>query len=283
MLGVDKMIARIEVPVVFNDRKIPAGAPKDTQRMVLSVCRSCGLLEYLYHDPPYVLPHPLIKDGAEKDAKRISWHRSGAHAPFGGWSQLNQRNEAEVLGFDLLEKAVNLKRMLDIFRMDNAEDINRNFVLPQEAISLHHLLVSRLLALGHAITVVQGLWTVQAEADCKTFRCEEAAPFLIEDHAVRLYAVGDAPVLGAELSLQFGNLSKVIQAEKGRFPSVPEETDYWFWGNFYLLDDVLFQEVAVHMERLGLGIELFLLEVVAIVAVKVASCSCRFDKDLKFT
>jgi len=139
---------------VFNDRKIPAGAPKDTQRVVLSACRSRRLLEYLYHDPPYVLPHPFIKDGAEKDAKRICWHGSGAHTPFRGLSQLNQRNEADVLSFDLFEKAVNLKRILDIFRMDNTKDINGNFVLPQQAVSLHHLLVGWLLTLGYAITVM---------------------------------------------------------------------------------------------------------------------------------
>jgi hypothetical protein len=36
------------------------------------------------------------------------------------------------------------------------------------------------------------------------------------------------------------------------------------------------------MERLGLGIELFLFEVVTIVAVQVAGCTCRLNKDLKF-
>ncbi len=160
MLGGDKVITRIEVPVVFEDRDIPAGGPKDTQRMVLSVCRSRGLLEYLYDDPPYVLPHLLIKDGAEKNTKRISRHGSRAHTTFCGFLYLNEGNETEVLSIELLEKAVHVKRMLDILRMDNAQDINRDFVLPQKAISLHHLLVGRLLPLGHAIPVVQRLWPI---------------------------------------------------------------------------------------------------------------------------
>jgi hypothetical protein len=201
MLGGDKVVTQIEVTVVLNDRDITAGAPKDTQRMVLSVCRSRGLLEYLYDDPPYVLPHPLIKDGTEKDAKRISRYGSRAHTTFCKWLQLNQGNEAEILSFDLLEKTVHLKRMLDILPMDNAQDINRKFVLPQKVVSLHHLPVGRLLALGHAIPVVQRLRTIEAEPDCETFRCEEAAPFFIEEHAVRLYTVGDAPVLGLVLAL----------------------------------------------------------------------------------
>src|SRR5512136_2639674 len=120
MLGGDKMIARIEVPIVFNDRHIPAGVPKNTQRMLLSVCRSGGLLKYLHHDPPYVLPDPFIKDGAEEDSKRISRHGPGAYANFGRRPQFNQGNEAEVLSFDLLEKPVHRKRVEDIFGMDNA-------------------------------------------------------------------------------------------------------------------------------------------------------------------
>ena len=80
MLGGNKVIARIEIPVVFNDRDIPTGGPKNTQRMVLSVGWPCGLLEHLHDDAPNIVPYPLVKDGAEKRAKRRSWHGARAHA-----------------------------------------------------------------------------------------------------------------------------------------------------------------------------------------------------------
>src|SRR5213593_654302 len=76
MLGGDKVITGIEIPVVLDDRDIPTGGPKDTQRMVLAVCRSRRLLEHLHNDAPDVLSYPLVKDGAEKSAKRLSWHRT---------------------------------------------------------------------------------------------------------------------------------------------------------------------------------------------------------------
>jgi len=82
MLRGDKVIARIEVPVMFDDRHIPAGRPKNTQRMVLAVRRSRRLLEHLHDDAPDVLPYPLIKDGTEKRAKRLGWHSARAHPTF---------------------------------------------------------------------------------------------------------------------------------------------------------------------------------------------------------
>ena len=283
MLGDDKVITRIEVPIAFEDRDISAGGPKDTQRMVLSVCRSRGLLEYLYDDPPYVLPHPLIKDGAKKGAEGIRRHGSRAYTAFCRWLELNQRNEAEVLRSDLLEEPVYLKGILDIFCMDNAQDINGDFMLLQKAISLHHLLVGGLLALGHTIPVVQRLGTVEAEPHCKTFPCEEATPFFIKEHAVRLYGVCDAPPLALVLSLQFGNLAKIVQPEDGRFPPVPEEIDYRLGGNFNLLNNILFQQVVGHMKRFGPMIKHFLWQIITIVTAQVAGRTGRFYEDLKFS
>src|SRR6266849_2068347 len=139
MLGGDKVITGIEVTVVFDDRDISAGRPKDTQRMVLPMCRSRCLLEHLHDDPPDVLPDPLVKNGAEKRAKRLSWHRARAHPTFCRRLPLDERNKANVLGFDLLEEAVHLEGVLDILRMHDAQDIDRDFVLSHEAIALHHL------------------------------------------------------------------------------------------------------------------------------------------------
>ncbi len=276
------MIARVKVTVKFKNRKIPAGPPKNTQGMLQSQCRPGRFLEQLDDDPPDVLPHPLVKDRAEKNAKGIRRHGSGAHPTCGGRLRLNQRDEAQILRFDLLEKAVDRKRMLDILRVDNTQDIDGDVVPPQKAISLHHLPVGRLPAFGHAIAVVQLLRAIETEPDGKAFRREEAAPFLIEEHAVRLDAIGDAPLRGPVLPLQVNDLAKIVQPEKGRLPPVPEEVDDGIGGDFDLLNDVLFQQVTGHMERRGLGVEQSLLQVVTIVAVKVAARARGFDKDLKF-
>src|SRR5262245_50269925 len=208
MLRGDKVIARIEVPVVFDDRNIPAGGPKNTQRMVLSVSWARRLLEHLHDDTPDVLPYPLIKDGTEKCAKRLSRHRARANTVLCHWLPLDERNKAEVLGFDLFEKAVHLEGILDILGVHHAQEIDRDFVLAQQAIGLHHLLMSRFLARGHTVRVVQCLGTVKAEPDRKIFCCKKAAPVVIEEHTVRLDAVGDASVGGLVLALEFDNVTK---------------------------------------------------------------------------
>src|SRR5438128_110447 len=170
MLGGDKVITGIEIPVVLDHRDIPTGGPKDTQRMVLAVCRSRRLLEHLHDDASDVLPYPLVKDGAEKSTKRLRRHGARAQPTLCRHVPLDEGNKAEILGFNFLEKAVHLEGVLDILRMHNAQEIDRDFVLAQEAIALHHLLVGRLLALSHAIRVVQRWWTVKAEPDGKVFR-----------------------------------------------------------------------------------------------------------------
>src|SRR5436305_10917579 len=97
--------------------------------MVLAVCRSRCLLEHLHDDTPDVLPHPLVKDGAEKSAKRLRWHRTRAHAAGHCRLPLNEGNKTNVLGFDLLEKTVHLQGLLDILRMHDTQNIDRDFVL----------------------------------------------------------------------------------------------------------------------------------------------------------
>src|SRR5262245_20589304 len=106
MLRGNEVIARIEIPVVFNNRDIPAGGPKNTQRMILSVRRSRRLLEHLHDDVPDIVPYPLVKDGTEKRAKRLSWHGARAHAAGCHWLPFDKRNKADILGLDFLEKAV---------------------------------------------------------------------------------------------------------------------------------------------------------------------------------
>ncbi len=71
MLRVDEVVTRKEVSVVFDDRDITAGLPKDTERMLLPESSSGRLLKYLYLDPLDILALPLVKDGAEKIAPEL--------------------------------------------------------------------------------------------------------------------------------------------------------------------------------------------------------------------
>ena len=68
MLGVDKVVARVEIPIVLDHRDVPACLPEDAQRVLLPERRPGGLLEYLHPDLADVLAHPLVEDGAQEIA-----------------------------------------------------------------------------------------------------------------------------------------------------------------------------------------------------------------------
>ena len=106
------------------------------------------LLEDLHDDPPDVLPHPLAEDGAKEGAERFRRRGSLAHAARESRLLLHERDEADVLGFDLLEEAVHLEGMPDILGMHDTQKIDRDLVFAQQPIALHHLPVRGLPVLG---------------------------------------------------------------------------------------------------------------------------------------
>jgi len=127
------------------------------------------------------------------------------------------------------------------------------------------------------------LGTVQTESNGETLVREEAAPVLIEEGSVGLNAVDDAPIWGVMLSLQRHNPAKVVQAQNGRLPAVPRKPDHCFRGSVDMLDDIVLQGFVGHLKRLALWIEVFLLQVVAVVAIQVAEGANWFNENLEFT
>ena len=77
MLNVNEMIALIEISVVLDDRNIPAGRAEDAKRMSHPIGRACSFFKALNDDPVHIVPHPLVKDRAEKisEVNRPGFHR----------------------------------------------------------------------------------------------------------------------------------------------------------------------------------------------------------------
>ena len=236
----------------------------------------------LHDDPPDVLPHPLVEDGAQEDAERFSRHGARAHAALGSRLLLHKRDEADVLGVDLLEETVHLEGMPDVLGMHDTQEIDRDLMFAQEPIALHHLPVRGLPVLGHAIDVVQCRRTVEAEPDAKMFSRKKAAPVVVKEYAVRLDAVGDTPIGRKVFALEPGYLAEIVYPEHGRLAAVPEEIDRPFRGDCDLLADVLLQQIVGHAKRLAVRVEQVFVQVVTVVAIEVAGGPCRFCKDLEF-
>jgi hypothetical protein len=64
---------------------------------------------------------------------------------------------------------------------------------------------------------------------------------------------------------------------------MPGKTDFRRGGSFDVLDDGVLQYIVGHMKWPAIGIEVFLLQVVAVLAVQVADGSGGFDENLKLT
>ena len=282
MFRVYEVITRKEVSIVFDDGDITAGLPKDTQGVLLPEGSSGHLLEYLHLDSLDILAHPLIEDDAEKIAQSFSWHSTVAKATFFVWPRLDQGQKRHIFGLNLLEEPVNLDGMLGILCMHHTQYIARDSVLPQELIPTHRLLVGGVLALGDAILIVHFLGTVQAKPNNKTLGLQKVTPLFIEESTVGLHTVGDALVRGLMLALQRRNLAKVVQPQDGRFPAMPGKVDHRTGGSGNVLYNVLLQDVVGHAKRLALWIEVFLLQVVTIVTVKVTDGTTGLGKNLKF-
>ena len=120
VLRVDEVIARKEVAVVFDDRDIAAGLPKDTESVVLPEGGSGHLLEYLHLDLFDILVLPLVEDRAEKIAKGFSRRRTMAHTAFSASLRLNEGQEADEWGPDPFEEPVDLGGMVDVLCMYHA-------------------------------------------------------------------------------------------------------------------------------------------------------------------
>ncbi len=119
MFSIGKVVTRIEVSVVFDDRNITAGRPEDTQRMLLLKGCSCSLLENLHFDSPDIPVYPLVEDSAEKNPQGFRRNGALAYATFDAWLRFDQRQKANILRFDLLEESVNLGGGLDVIGQEN--------------------------------------------------------------------------------------------------------------------------------------------------------------------
>ena len=226
--------------------------------MFLAERRPCGLLENLHLDPPDILAYPFIEDGTEKITPGLRRNSEGANAGFGIGLRLDHRQKAYIGSFDLLEEPVHFKGVPDIIGINHAQDIGINAMLSQEMVPPYGFLVSGPAVFREAIPVVHFLGPIQAEADGKILRRQEAAPFFIEEGSIGLHPVGDSLVRRLMLALQVDDLAKVVQTQYSRFAAMPGKADHLIGAGFDVLNDVPLQDIILHPKRLVLRIELFL-------------------------
>ena len=78
MVRIYKVVAGIEVPIVFDNRNVTAGWTNGAEGMFLVEGGACGLFEDLDLDLSNIVVYPLVEDGAKKGSPGLSWNTSGA-------------------------------------------------------------------------------------------------------------------------------------------------------------------------------------------------------------
>jgi len=92
------------------------------------------------------------------------------------------------------------------------------------------------------------LRSVQADTYGKALGGQKATPVVIEERAVGLNAIGDAPVRGLMLALQRHNLLKVIEFQNGRLRAIPGKIDHLTRESIDLLDNIPLQNAFRHTQ-----------------------------------
>ncbi len=131
-------------------------------------------------------------------------------------------------------------------RADDAEDIDRDPVPPQDLVPAHRLLEGGSSVPPEAVPVVDLPRTVQAEADRESLGGQEPPPPIVEQRAVGLHSVGDRPAVGTEATLDIDDFTEIIDAQDGGFPAVPGEPDDLVGRGGEVLGDVVLEEVEGH-------------------------------------
>ena len=152
-------------------------------------------------------------------------------------------------------------------------------MLFQQFNPLPHLVVGGEPLLAASVMVVDALGAVDREANQEVVLPEETTPLVGQQRAIRLQAVGHLPTTGI-FPLQGQCL--LVEADRAhqRLTAMPGEQHLAHRLASHILGDETFQQLLAQDLVLGLGVELALLLVVAIVAGEVADRADRFDHDI---
>src|SRR5581483_10239000 len=155
--------------------------------------------------------HPGVKQFVEEAAVLLGRNRvcaEGAGTSSAGIvaaGRLDAGNELQVLDTQLAVVAQQLPRPVHVGGRDDTENVELHPKAAQQLERLQHLLVLAAALSVEAIAVVPFGRTIQAQPDQKAIVVEELGPGFVQERAVGLERVGEAPgCVGSEHRLRAG-------------------------------------------------------------------------------
>ena len=152
ILRENEMIAGIDIPVVFHHTGVTTGSCHGTDSRLLPhpVCK--GGIKELDIVLPDIIVHPFVKYCTKEIAPLLRLHterrerkavvvrRRGQMASVRmRHESLHNRRELDIAAADILEKTVELQRMVPVEIVDNGKGIPLNAIAVQDFYSLHDL------------------------------------------------------------------------------------------------------------------------------------------------
>ena len=287
VFGEDEVVAAVNIAVIFHHARVPAGLGHGAESRRDAEPVGERRVEKLYIVVAYVVLHPFVEDGAEevaplpwrdgegRERRRLFAGRGEARAVGVAAEPLHDGGELDVAATDGLEETVEFEGEVGVVVIDNRHRVVFDAVLLQQLDALHHLVERRAALAVAAIFVVELRRPVDGEADEEAVVAEEAAPVVVEERAVRLNRIGDAPPPGVfRLELQ-GFAVEADGAHQG-FAAVPGEEDLRRRLGFEILADEKLQQLVGEDAVRVVGVEPVLFQIIAILAGEVAERARRF-------
>src|SRR6202008_1532183 len=81
----------------------------------------------------------------------------------------------------------------------------------------------------------------------------------------------------------FHRFAKKIDAEQRRFAAMPGEAHDFLGRCLNVLNNVALEGLVIQAKVCAFGVEIFFLQVIAVVTIEIANRSDRLDHNLKFT
>ncbi len=184
---VHEVVARVQVTVVLQSQRPPAGLLEDAQSGRATRPRREGHVEELDEHLSHVAMDPLGEDLREKIPVRSARHRAFRHSGLGAPIRLDHRNELhEGRAHVVSQVPVDSHRVGGVGRVDRGEDVERNPVRLQSLDTGHHPCVRRLAAAVYPIGIVEGGGAIDADPDQEPVVAEERTPIVVQGDAVGL-------------------------------------------------------------------------------------------------
>ena len=279
------VVAGVQVTIVLHGQGRAAALLENAETGTVAGPGGERHIEDLDEYPAHVAAHPLLEDGNQEVAvlpigdaavrDPVAFLVAGLVVPF------HNRNELHEIRPDFVSQvAIHLQRMMIVAGVHGTQDVEFNFVLPEQSRRAHHPGMGRCTALVDAVLVVQFRRPVHAEAHQEVVGCEELAPFVVQEGAVGLQGVLDAHARTLVLLLQSHGLPKPVESHQGWLAALPGKGDLRDLLGLDVLTGVLLEQVQRHAEVRS-GIEILLGQEIAIGAVQVADRAARLEHDVE--